>query len=265
MKKSFVFLLVALLMPAQASSEATKIEIVGTGDGLEILRTIADHYSNANPKVVVEVPPSIGSGGGIAAVGSGRAVLGRVARELTEVEREAGLVYTPIARMPSTFFTHPNVKVESITLEQLADIYRGRIINWKDVGGPDHPIRVIRREDIDSTLIVLRNTMPGWKTLAITERSKIALTTQESIETAQKVPGAIGFAPYSKHLETGLVVLRINDIHPLQPDYPSTNELALIHMDRTVTDDAADFLKFSVGDQAGAIISAHGGVPVRKK
>jgi phosphate transport system substrate-binding protein len=264
MKKTFLLAVVAFLMPVQASSETTTLEIVGTGDGLEILRAMASHYSKANPKVRVEVPPSIGSGGGIAAVGSDRAVLGRVARELTEVEREAGIVYTPIARLPSTFFTHPNVKVESITVEQLVDIYAGRITNWKDVGGPDHPIRAIRREDIDSTLVVLRNTMPGWKTLTITDRSKMALTTQESIATAQKVPGAIGFAPYSKDLESGLAVVKIGGIHPLQPDYPSTNVLAIIHMDRTITHHAADFLKFSVGDQAGAIISDYGGVPAGK-
>jgi phosphate transport system substrate-binding protein len=264
MKKAFLLAFFALLMPVQASSETATFEVVGTGDGLEILRAIASHYSKANPKVRVEVPPSIGSGGGIAAVGSGRAVLGRVARKLTDVEREAGIVYTPIAWLPSTFFTHPDVKVESITLEQLADIYAGRIVNWKEVRGPDHPIRVIRREDIDSTLVVLRNTMPGWKTLTITERSKMALTTQESIETARKVPGAIGFAPYSKELEGGLSVLKIGGVHPLQRDYPSTNELALIHLDRTITSPAADFLKFSVGDRARAIISDHGGVPATR-
>ena len=264
MKKMLLVAVIALLIPLQALAETVKIEVVGTGDGLEILRAIASYYSKANPQVLIEAPPSVGSGGGIAAVGSGRAVLGRVARELTEVEREAGIVYTPIARLPSTFFTHPNVQVASITVEQLADIYSGHITNWKIVGGPDHPIRVIRREDIDSTLIVLRNTMPGWKTLAITERSKIALTTQDAIETAQKVPGAIGFAPYSKDLQSGVAVLKIGGIHPLQPEYPSTNVLALIHMDRMITHHAADFLKFSVGEQAGEVISHYGGVPARK-
>jgi len=259
MRTAFLFAMVAFLIPVSASSE-TKLEIVGTGDGLDILSAMADYYSKSNPKVLVEIPPSIGSGGGIAAVGSGRAVLGRVARELTDVERDAGIRYTPIARLPSAFFTHPSVKVESVTAEQLADIYAGLITNWKDLGGPDHPIRVIRREDIDSTLVVLRNTMPGWKTLTITERSKMALTTQDSIETARKVPGAIGFAPYSKDFKNGLSVLKIGGVHPLHADYPSKNVLALIHMERTVTAPAADFLKFSLGETARAIILDHGGV-----
>lgn len=263
MKKTFLLAFVALLMPIQASSQTAPLEVVGTGDGLEILRAMANHYSNENPTVRVEVPPSIGSGGGIAAVGSGRAALGRVARELSEVERDAGIIYTPIARLPSAFFTHKDVKIDSVSVDHLADIYAGRVTNWKEVGGPDLPIRVVRREDIDSTLVILRATMPGWKTLTITERSKMALTTQEAIEAARKVPGAIGFAPYSKDLENGLSVLKIGGVYPLEPAYPSNNVLALIHMERTVTPAAAEFLKFSQSGEAHKIISNHGGVPAK--
>ncbi len=261
MKKTFLLAFVALLMPIQALSQTAALEVVGTGDGLEILRAMANHYSKENPAVRVEVPPSIGSGGGIAAVGSGRAALGRVARELSDVERDAGIIYTPIARLPSAFFTHKDVKIGTVTVEQLGDIYAGRVANWSDIGGPDLPIRVVRREDIDSTLVILRATMPGWKTLTITDRSKMALTTQDAIETVRKVPGAIGFAPYSKDLETGLAILRIGGVHPLEPAYLSNNVLALIHMERTITPAAAEFLKFSRSAEAHAIISNYGGVP----
>ena len=264
MRKALLLAVASFLMSTQAWSETTKVEIVGTGDGLEILRAMADDFSKNNPQVRIEVPPSIGSGGGISAVGSGRAVLGRVARSLTDVEQEAGIVATPIARLPSAFFTHPGVKVESITVEQLADIYAGRITNWNQVGGPDLRVRVIRREDIDSTLVVLRQTMPGWKDLAITDRSKMALTTQDSIETARKVPGAIGFAPYSKDFERGLSVLKIGGVHPLEDNYPSKNLLALIHMERTVTGPAVDFLKYSVSEAGRTIISEYGGIPARR-
>ena len=197
MKCAIILAFAGVLMSTPTWSQTSTLEIVGTGDGLELLRALADHYSKSNPNVRVEIPPSIGSGGGIAAVGSGRALLGRVARELTSVEREAGIVYTPIALMPSSFFAHPSAKVTSITSAQLFDIYTGRVANWKEVGGADLRIRVIRREDIDSTLTILRQSMPGWSTITITDRSKMAISTQEAIQTARSVAGAIGFAPYS--------------------------------------------------------------------
>jgi phosphate transport system substrate-binding protein len=264
MKKAIVLALVGFLMPASASSETTTLEILGTGDGLEILRAIASHYSTLDSGLRVKIPPSIGSGGGIAAVGSGRAVLGRVARELTDVERAEGLIYVPIAHLPSAFFAHPSAYVQSITAAQLVDIYNGRISNWKDVGGADLRIRVIRREDIDSTLTVLRQSMPGWKNLNITDRSKMATSTQEAIQAAHDVPGAIGFAPYSRSLESGLSVLKIDNLHPLDERYPSSNQLALIYMERSMTHQAIDFVKFCLSEQARRIISEYGGVPASR-
>ncbi len=261
MRKAIVLALFGLVIPTALSSQTTTLEIVGTGDGLEILRALARQYSKANSTIQVEIPPSIGSGGGIAAVGAGRAELGRVARELSNAEREAGVVYVPIARMPSVFIVHPTAKVKSVTPAQLVDIYAGRVTNWKDVGGADLRIRVIRREDIDSTLTVLRQTMPGWKDLAITERSKMATSTQEAIDSTRSVPGAIGFAPYSRTLENGLSVLQIGGVHPLSSAYPSNNVLALIYLAGSVSPVAADFVKYSLGNEARQIISDHGGVP----
>src|SRR5205085_1966260 len=134
--------------------------------------------------------PSIGSGGGVAAVGSEKEVLARVARPLSDTERGLGLVATPVFRLPSAFFVHRSAGVSGLSTQQLADIYAGKITNWRDVGGADLRVKVVRREEIDSTLLVLRQTMPGWKDLAITEKSKTAVTTQDCINTVKQVEGA---------------------------------------------------------------------------
>ncbi len=41
---------------------------------------------------------------------------------------------------------HPDNKVDDLSLEQIADIYTGKITNWKDVGGDDVEIVLIGRE-----------------------------------------------------------------------------------------------------------------------
>lgn len=48
-----------------------------------------------------------------------------------------GLVFIGNAQNPVTDLTH----------EQILSIYRGEITNWKEVGGPDHPISVYYRDD----------------------------------------------------------------------------------------------------------------------
>ena len=69
-----------------ASAETRRLDIVGTGDGIDVLRAIAANFMQQEGSVQIEVPPSIGSGGGIAAVGSGKAILGRIARRLTDLQ-----------------------------------------------------------------------------------------------------------------------------------------------------------------------------------
>ena len=145
------------------NAHAGDLSVVGTGDGIDLLRALGAAYTADHPETNVIVPPSIGSGGGIAAVGSNKEVLARAARPLSDSEKEAGLIATPVFRLPSAFFVHRSAGVTSLTSAQLADVYSGKITNWKDVGGQDVRIKVVRREDADSTLQVLRQSMPGWK------------------------------------------------------------------------------------------------------
>jgi phosphate transport system substrate-binding protein len=245
-----------------ANLYAGDLSVVGTGDGIDLLRALGAAYTATHPDTNVIVPPSIGSGGGIAAVGSGKEVLGRIARPLSDSEKEAGLVATPVFRLPSAFFVHRSAGVERLTSAQLADIYRGKITNWRDVGGSDARIRVVRREDQDSTLLVLRQSMPGWKDLAITDKSKTAVTTQDCVSSVKEVEGAIGFGPFTKALESELTVLKIDDHFPTDPGYPSAVTLSFVHKGANITQDARRFIEYVKDKQARTVLTSMGGVPI---
>jgi phosphate transport system substrate-binding protein len=245
-----------------ADLHASDLSVVGTGDGIDLLRALGAAYTAAHPDTNVIVPPSIGSGGGIAAVGSGKEVLGRIARPLSASEKEAGLVATPVFRLPSAFFVHRSAGVSSLTSAQLADIYRGKITNWRDVGGSDARIRVVRREDQDSTLLVLRQSMPGWKDIVITDKSKTAVTTQDCVSSVKEVEGAIGFGPFTKALESELTVLKIDGHFPTDTDYPSAVTLSFVHKEANVTPDAKRFIGYVKDKQARTVLTSMGGVPI---
>ncbi len=253
----------ALLIQPQIAAAQSELSVVGTGDGLEMLRDIGEGFSRDRPGIELSIPPSIGSGGGIAAVSSGTERLGRVARPLKESEVAYGLVYLPIAKIPSAIFTHPSTGIDALTTEQLARLYAGEISNWSELGGADLRVRLVRREDADSTLQVLRASMPGWKDLTISPRSKTALTTQDAISTARETRGAIAFGPYSRPLEEGLSIISINGSHPTADDYPSAVTLALIYKDGTLDDDMTSFIDYSRSEKAHELIRNFGGVPVK--
>jgi len=245
-----------------ANAQAGDLSVVGTGDGIDLLRALGAAYTADHPETNVIVPPSIGSGGGIAAVGSDKEVLARIARPLSDSEKEAGLIATPVLRLPSAFFVHRSAGVSSLSNLQLADIYRGKITNWRDVGGQDMRIKVVRREDQDSTLLVLRQSMPGWKDLTITEKSKLAVTTQECLDTVKEVPGAIGFGPFTKALEMELTVLKIDGHYPTDRSYPSAVTLSFVHKEATVTADAKRFIGYMKAAKAKTVLTSMGGVPI---
>ncbi|ACL55185.1 substrate-binding domain-containing protein [Methylobacterium nodulans] len=246
-------------------SLAAELAVVGTGDGIDLLRALGTSAHEADASLEIAVPPSIGSDGGIAAVGSGKSPLARVARRLTEAETARGLVYTPIARLPSAIFVHPSARVAGLTADQLLAIYAGRVTNWKEVGGADLRIRVVRREEADSTLRILRASMPGWADLVITERSKTAVSTQEAIETVRLVEGAIGFGPYSRTLEVGTRVLAIDGRLPTDPGYPSAGELAFVHMNGQLPPAASRFVSFAQqAATAHEVIRSFGAVPIER-
>lgn len=251
------------LAGVHATAFAGELKIVGTGDGLAMLRAVAIEYSARHKDVKMAIPPSIGSGGGIVAVGSERERLGRVARPLKESEVKYGLVYVPFAKIPSAVFTHPSTGVTGLTSKDLVRVFSGKVRSWSEFGGATMKVKVVRREEADSTLQVMRARMPGWSDLEFTPRSKTAVTTQDSIETVRSVPGTIGFGPYSRPLEFDMNVLKVDGRFPTDPDYPSAVELALIYKADRLDAEMKSFIDFCLSDAAAKVIENYGGVPIR--
>src|SRR6185503_8251061 len=206
-----------------ASVQAADLSVVGTGDGIDLLRALGAAYTADHPDTNVIVPPSIGSGGGIAAVSSNKEVLARAARPLSDSEKEVGLIATPVFRLPSAFFVHSSAGVKSLSAGQLADVYSGKVTDWKD--------------------------------LAITEKSKTAVTTQDCINTVKETAGAIGFGPFTKALEMELSVLRIDGHYPTDLTYPSAVTLTFVHKEATVTPDAKQFIAYAKTGKAKTVLT----------
>jgi phosphate transport system substrate-binding protein len=145
---------------------------------------------------------------------------------------------------------------------QLADVFSGRITNWRQLGGPDLRIKVVRRQDDESTLVVLRATMPGWHDLKFTDRSKTAYTAQESLEWVSEIEGAIGLGTYSTILEGRVHALMINGTHPADPSYPSQITVGFIHKGNVMTDEARAFLTFIASSKASSLVARMGAIPL---
>lgn len=66
-----------------------------------------------------------------------------------KMAKDAGveLEVTPVVKEGFVFYINSQNPVESLTIEQIQDIYTGKITNWKEVGGEDKEIRAFQRPD----------------------------------------------------------------------------------------------------------------------
>lgn len=241
---------------------AEEINIAGTGAGVSLFDALGKAFSKNNPNIIINVPKSIGSGGGIKAVGTDQTVIGRVSREIKDNEKEYQLTYLPFAKMPIVFFTHKGVGIKNLSPQQICSIYAGKVTNWKLVGGRDSDIRVVRREDGDSSLEVLLKSFPGFKDITITSKSKTTLNDQETRDAVQSKEGTIGFGTYDNTKGIDVITLTIDGKAPTVAAYPYYGTLALIFKEKNKTGNIAKFVDFVTSKAGREIIKEAGGLPL---
>lgn len=262
MKKStWVIFTAAMCLLFSGQAMAEKLTIVGTGSGSSVLIAVGKAFSTIHSDVSVNVPKSIGSGGGIKAVGTDKNVIGRVARAIKDKEKHFGLTYLPYAKNPIIFFVNKSVNVSNLSPRQVCDIYSGKITNWKAVGGADKKIRVIRREDGDSSLGVLLKAFPGFADITLTAKSKTTYSDPDTCRLASVKPDTIAFGTYANARNYNLNILTIQNKAGTDADYPYVGTLALIYKEKNKTGNVRKFLAFATSGQAHDAIKSAGAIP----
>ena len=101
-----------------------------------------------------------GTGVGVQKAGEGLADIGNTGRALSEDEKtKYGLVSFPFAVDGVTVVLNPASPVTELTAAQVRDIFAGRVVNWKDVGGPDAAITLYTRDEASGTREVFWSKM----------------------------------------------------------------------------------------------------------
>lgn len=138
----------AILLAATASLSAAELRITGSNVFGETLGPrLVKTFSMANPDVLVALRRP-GTGAGLEALIAGRADIAPASRLPDRREQRAAraagveIVPTPVASYAVRIITHESNPVKSLTSAQVRNIFSGRVKNWKQLGGPDAPIRL---------------------------------------------------------------------------------------------------------------------------
>ena len=126
----------------------TSIIIAGSTSVQPFAEKLAELYMVKHPNVVINVQGG-GSTAGIRAAQTGIANIGASSRNLHPEEK--GLFEIPIAYDGIAVIVNPKNPLENLSTETLRAIYAGKILNWRQLGGVDHRITTITREEGSGT------------------------------------------------------------------------------------------------------------------
>ncbi len=198
------------------------ITISGTENTAQINSGLEEKFEGKYDGSTVEVNYE-NSDEALEAVNSKEADLAAISRPLTEAEKAQGFQSVPLSREKIAIIIGADNPFDgSLTIEQFAQIFRGEITNWSEVGGGDQAIKLIDRSAKNDT----RRSFPSYPVFQNAEFSAGSnATVVESTDTSEVASklGAdgISYAPVSVvgDLE-GVQIVTMHKTLPDDPRYP---------------------------------------------
>ncbi|CQR56108.1 phosphate ABC transporter substrate-binding protein [Paenibacillus riograndensis] len=182
-----------------------------------LVEQVAEKFMETNKDVDIQVQGG-GSGTGLTQVAEKQVDIGNsdvFAEEKlkdADAEKAKALVDHQVAVVAIAAVSHPDAGVDSLTKQQLVDIFTGKVTNWKEVGGKDQKIQIINRPSSSGT----RATFEGFALGTKTEDLQGSIQ-EDSSGTVKKMigetPGAIGYLALS-YLDDSVKTLKYDGVEP---------------------------------------------------
>jgi phosphate transport system substrate-binding protein len=206
-----------------------------------------------------------GSGKGVKDVGLGTSDIGMASRNLkdSEIDDYPDLKTHKIANDGLSIIVHEDNPITDLTMDQLRSIYAGEIDNWKDLGGDDHPIILVGRDEISGTRATFDEMVMGDKALSS------GMSQEESNDKVHdKVmvnKHGIGYVGHG-FLGDGVKVIDLDGITPTietvqDGTYPISRPLNVV-TDGEPGGAVKDFIDFLKSEDGQKIVEEQGFIPL---
>ncbi|UJF31709.1 phosphate ABC transporter substrate-binding protein [Paenibacillus hexagrammi] len=195
--------------PAAAKSDLSgTITASGSSALLPLVKQAATEFMEKNPKVTINVTAG-GSGTGIKNVADGTSDIGNSDVEPGDEYKDKDLKDHVAAIAPFAIIVNKDVTIDNLTKQQAADIYMGKITNWKEVGGKDEKIVLVHRPESSGSRKLVKQIILDGK-----EFSKDGITQENSgaMKTAVgSQAGSIGYVD-TPYIDDSIKALKIDNV-----------------------------------------------------
>jgi phosphate transport system substrate-binding protein len=263
------------------SSIVETIENKGSDTIVNLALAWAEAYQEIHPEVRLSVTGG-GSGTGIASLINGTVDIANASRRIKTEEQSLaeanGIIPVEhiIARDAIAIIVNHDNPVDRLTIDQISDIYSGKINNWQEVGGEDRPIVRLSRETNSGTHVfflesVVRKGDTNDTTLFSTDTLLLPSSEGISAEIRQN-PNAIGYDGLGYVTEDLKVIAVFSDVaddfvlpSPETVDnqqYPIARDLYMYTAGEP-TGEIKKYLEWILASEAQTIVASLGFVPIK--
>ena len=252
----------ALLLAGCSAKESGSVATDGSTSMSKVISALGESFTQQNEGIGFTYNPT-GSGSGIMAVSEGRCDIGLASRALKQEEKESGLKETVLAYDGIAMIVHPDNPVADLSVEQIADIYTGKITDWSEVGGNAGEIVLIGRE-------AGSGTRDGFESITGTKEKCLyrqeLTSTGDVITTVSQNPNAIGYASLSAVKDT-VKAVSVDGVMPSETtvkngSYTVQRPFMLVTKEGTPLSEAAQkFMDYITSSSVSQIIIDAGVVP----
>lgn len=260
--------LLMLCFTAGASLAAESIVIKGSTTVLPVAQGTLEAYMKANPGVQMSLSGG-GSGEGVKALIDKTTDIATSSREIKkeEVALAGKKGVKPVAHVVAYDaiipIVHPKNKVTNLSIDQLSQIYQGKITNWKEVGGDDLKIVVISRDSSSGTF-------ESWdhfvmKKAKVTPRAQMLASNGALVTAVAKNKYAIAYVGIG-YINKSLKPLQVNGIQAsiqaaMSKEYPLSRELYM-YTNGEPQGQMAKYISFVKSAEGQKIVVKEGFVPL---
>jgi len=266
-----------LLIALSPAVNAEENSLTWSGCGITKKAFMAEMAAAFEKKTGIKV--KLKGGGatrGIREVANGSSAIGGSCRNIlvqdADTERahtaERRLNLDPVAWDPLVIIVHRSNPVNNITIDQIRQIYTGKITNWKQLGGNSAVIELyVRKGKISGVGRTLRELVFANYEQVFTPRAHL-VKSSGPLEKAVEgdVVNSIGITGNSSAKKRNVKVLTLNGKAPTiqnltTGDYPLFRPLYLVTHQRNTSPNALKFKEFILSEEGRAVMRQAGTVP----
>lgn len=256
----------------EASGELSgSLTVQGSDTMVNLSQAWAEAFQAENAGVMLSITGG-GSGTGIASLINGTVDFANASREMKDEEitqaSDAGVEANEIevAKDGIAVLVNPANTVAELSVDQLGQIYRGEITNWKDVGGADAEIVLLGRDTSSGTYEYFKEAVVGEEA-EYAKAMKNLQSSQAIVDEVVKNEDAIGYVGIGYVTDT-IKVVAIDGVTAsldtvLDASYPLSRGLYM-YSNGQPTGVGQAFVDWILGADGQAVVADQGFVPLSK-